>query len=102
MGICSCTQNKFQNIKLDNIILSELEKQKFKDDNASSFKTKNTTSPTAITQYKYNQKKKFDLKNIYSIPEKKKITMHQILKQKKLQVQQKLQNINLIKKKSLT
>ena len=72
MGVCTCSQNKFQNIKLDNIILSELEKQKFKDDNASSFKTKNTTSPTAITQYKYNQKKKFDINNIYSIPEKKK------------------------------
>ncbi len=72
MGICSCTQNKFQNIKLDNIILSELKKQKIKDDGASSFKTKNTTSPTAITKYKFDQKKKFNLEYHNSLPEKKK------------------------------
>lgn len=92
MGTCACSQNKFQNIKLDNVILDELEKQKSKEDNSYSFKTKNTTSPTGITKFKYEQKNKFNLNIKHSSEEKRAISINKL---NKLQSQKLIYNRSL-------
>ena len=91
MGTCACSQNKFQNIKLDNVILDELEKQKSKEDN-SCFKTKNTISPTGITKFKYEQKNKFNLNIKHSSEEKRAISINKL---NKLQSQKLIYNRTL-------
>jgi signal recognition particle receptor subunit beta len=84
MGVCTCSQNKIQNIKLDNILIEELGKNKYNDE--LSFKTKDTTSPCGISKgfKKFNLKFKKSPSTDIEVNSKKKNSSNKSSSQKKI------------------
>lgn len=84
MGVCTCSQNKVQNIKLDNILIEELGKNKYNDE--LSFKTKDTTSPCGISKgfKKVNLKFKKSTSTDIEVNSKKKNSSNKSSSQKKI------------------